>query len=622
MTKLMKLLFDWKFISLILLVIVIQIALLSVALQNGFTSDDWWLLFDYKVIAPSFGFLEKYIQTLQAVGVYHTYQITYVGILETLFKDNYYAYQITGLILKILATISLYPLLLVVFKRKMLAFLTTVLYGISYSSAGAMLFVCTGSDYLAIFFMNIFFLCYYYTFTLKNKSVFYLAVILLLLSFLSAPIRMYPLFAIVFLIEIIVWIKSRKYSYVITVFARLIKLFLPFFIISRIAPGLTGGQLDSMSSVFTFLSYGNYQLLLSPFAGIGYTFLTNDYWALIFGTVSLDNFTNYLFSLFRGPWIIYPLLAVAIGFLISKKPFLYGLYVITANLLFDIICYFFVTNLRGVNGPNVRYFIPGTIHAVFLGFFVVSVSISSVIIWLKNSRANILLLSLFAGPVFSSIFIWGIWMLKGDVLTFKEGVHWYMVIAALGTSLFLATLIVMVFDKLKLIINPYIKYIFIFFLFLVIIPIYVISNKEIKKTFSDLIETGSKAEDHEYTKNILLKFMKDFSEEKPVLFYFEPRNKRFYPVPLIIGFEETMHFRDWELKDGCIGIIIDENKLEKSVVMENGVKGFKTSSLCVKNYTEVNREEIFYKPENLIALRLEGRNVVDIKAEVLKKLQF
>lgn len=618
----MKLLLDWRFISLIFLVTVIQIALFNIVLQNGFTSDDWWLLFDYKVITPSFGFLEKYIQTLQAIGLYHTYQITYVGILESLFKGNYFAYQITGLILKILATASLYPLLLVIFKRKLLAFLTTLLYGISYSSAGALLFVCTGSDYLAIFFMNIFLLCYYYTFISKKRLLFYIAVILLFLSFLSAPIRMYPLLVIVFLIEIFAWIKSGKYSYFVTTISRLTRLFLPFFIISRIAPGLTGGQLDSMSSVFSFLSYGNYHLLLSPFAGIGYTFLTNDYWALVFGNVSFDNVTNYLFFLFRGPWIIYSFLAIAIGFLISKKPFLYGFYVIAANLLFDIICYFFVTNLRGVNGPNVRYFIPGTIHAVFLGFFVVSVSVSSIIIWLKNSRANILLLSLFAGPIFSSIFIWGIWMLKGDVLTFKEGVHWYMVTAAIGSSLFLATLMVLIFDKIKLIVNSNLKYILIFLLFFIIIPIYLISNKEIEKTFSGLISTGSKAEDHEYVKSILFSYMNDFSEEKPILFYLEPKDEKFYPVPFIIGFEETMHLRNREPVNGCVGVIFDKNILEKSVMIKNGIKGFNASSLCLKNYVEVSRPETFFRKEDLVALRLKGREVINIKEEVLKNLQF
>lgn len=612
----------WRFFLLVIIVSIIQLFLLGIIIQNGFTSDDWWLLFDYKTIGNGLGFLEKYILTLQVIGLYHTYQVTYVGILESLFKSNYSFYQIAGLVLKILATVSLYPLLLAVFKRKILAFLTTLLYGISYSSAGALLFVCTGSDYLAIFFMNIFLLYYYYSFISKKRLPFYLAIILLFFSFISAPIRMYPLLAIVFLIEIFAWIKSRRFCYFAVMISRLIGLFLPFFIIYRMAPGLTGGQLDSISSVFSFLFFGNYSLLLSPFSGIGYTFLTNNYWSLIFGNANFDNFKNYFLFLLHGPLVIYPVFAIAIGFLLTKKPLIYILGIVFANVTFEIISYFFITNLRGIGGLNVRYFVPNSIHAVFLGFFVVTISISSVIIWLKNHRSNILLLSLFAGPMFSSIFFWGIWMLRGDALTFKEGLHWYMVTATIGSSLFLASLMVLIFDKIKFIINPYLKYSLVILLFLIIIPIYSISNKEIKNTFSALIDTGSRAQDHEYMKNTLLSYIKNPLEEKPILFYFEPKNAKFYPISLIIGFEETMLFRNWELVNGCVGIIIDKNILEKSMTVKDGVKGFNMSSLCVKNSLEAGRFEVFYKPENLYAFRLQGKSMIDIKGEVLERLGF
>jgi hypothetical protein len=72
----MKSFFDWRFILVACLVIVAQVFLFSVVIQNGFTSDDWWLLFDYKTIGFGLGFIEKYIQTLRVVGLYHTYQVT------------------------------------------------------------------------------------------------------------------------------------------------------------------------------------------------------------------------------------------------------------------------------------------------------------------------------------------------------------------------------------------------------------------------------------------------------------------------------------------------------------------------------------------------------------------
>jgi hypothetical protein len=116
--------------------------------------------------------------------------------------------------------------------------------------------------------------------------------------------------------------------------------------------------------------------------------------------------------------------------------------------------------------------------------------------------------------------------------------------------------------------------------------------------------------------------MKTPSTEKLMLFYFETKNERFYPVPLIIGFEETMLLRDWELRNGCIGVIIDKNILEKSIIVKDGIKGFKATGLCVKDLFEASRPEILFTTENFTALRLEGKKVIDIKEEVLRGLGF
>lgn len=612
----------WEFVVLILIVTVIQFSLLKIVLQFGFTSDDWWILFEYKLLGRAVNFLDQYLLALKAQGLHHAYQIMYIGSLESLFKGNYQAYQITNIIFKILATISLYPLILIVFKRRLLAFLTTLLYGISYSSAGALLFVITGSDYLAIFFMHCFLLNYYYYFATKRKLLLYTATLLLFLSFMSAPIRMYPLLAIIVLIEVFVWIKSRKLLTFVASLSRLILLFLPFLIILLIAPGpIAEGHLNGPSIVLKLLFYGNYHLLLTPFAGLGYTFLTNDYWSLIFGNVTFDSFRDFLLFLLHGPVIIYSLLAILLGFLITKKPFFFILGIICTNLVFGIVSYFLITNIRGAVGPNVKVFNPISIYAIFFGFFVISVAFASLIVWLKN-KSNILLLSLFVGPIFSSVFFWGIWLIKGDVLNFKEGIHWYMVIAPIGTSLFLATLMILTFDRIRLIVNPYLKYTLVTFLFLIILPIYLISSKEINTTFENLLNIGYRASDQEEMKSKLLSYVKEPLDRKPTLFYFETQNQKFYPIPLLDGFGERMHFRDWEVVNGCVGLIYDKSTLEKSVVVKDGVKGFNVSSLCVENSYEAGRPEVFYKPENFYAFKLKDKDVIDIKERVLKDLKF
>ncbi len=618
----MKSLMRWKFFLIILIVVIIQFSLLSIIFHNGFTVEEWLLLFDYKTIGTGVNFLDKVFSVFHAKGIYTTNQVLYIGILESLFKGNYQAYHITNIIFKILATLSLYPLILIVFKRRLLAFLVTVLYAISYSSAGALQFVVKGSDYLAIFFMNICLITYYLSFKTKRKFLF-ITSILLFLAFLFSPIRIYPLLLIIIIVEVVIWIKLKGLVGLLFASLRLVILFSPFFIMMLFLHPSTSGYLNGPLIVYRFLTYGNYQLLLTPFAGLGYTFLTNDYWPLIFGQITFDSFRNFLLFLLHGSVIIYSILAILIGFLITKKPLFFILGIICVNVIFEILSYFLITHIRGTVGPNVKGFLPISTYAIFFGFFVISVAFSSLIIWLKSHRSNILLLSLFIGPIFSCVFLWGTWFIIGDILTYKEGIHWYLIIPPIGSSLFLASLMVIGFDKIKRIVNSYLKYTLIGFLFLIILFLYLISSREINTTFTDLLQTGYKASDQEQMKSKLLSYIKEPLDKNPALFYFEtPTNQTFYPIFLLVGFEQTMLFRNWEVINGCVGIIYDRSNLEKSVAVKDGVKGFQVSSLCVSNYLAVERREEFFRLDNFYAFMLKDREVIDITPEVLERLGF
>lgn len=612
----------WKFVLLILIITVIQFSLLKVVLQYGFTIEDPGVLFEYKIIGPDLTFLDKYLLTLRVAGLYNSYKIMYLGFLESLFKGNYQAYWLTGIFLKILATISLYPLISAIFKRKSLAFLTTLLYGISYSASGALYYIVLGSDYVAIFFMNVFLLSYYYYFATRKKLFLYTATILLFLSFMLSPPRMYPLFAFIFLIEVFVWIRSGKLLGFLTLLSRLILLLFPYLIVLHFFPGATNDQLKGPLTVFNFLSYGNYHLLLTPFAGLGYTFLTNDYWPLVFGPVTFDSFKSYLLFLLHGPVIIYSFLAILLGFLITKTPLFFILGIILVNLCFEMVSYFLITNTYGMVGPNFKSFLPVSIYAIFFGFFCLSVAFAGLIIWLKGHRLNILLPSLFIGPIFSSVFLWGLWFIKGEVLNFTEGIHWYLVIAPIGTSLFLASLMVLIFDRIRLTVNPYLKYVLIGFLFITILPLYLISAKEINTTFTYLLQTGYKASDQVQMKAKLLSYIKEPLDKNPALFYFETQEEPiFYPISLIVGFEAEMHYRNWELVNGCVGLIYDRDKLEKSVAVKDGVKGFNAASLCV-DPSGTTRPEMFYTPDNFYAFKLKDKDAIDITKNVLYELGF
>ncbi len=618
----------WLFVITVLLVVAIQFLLLKIILGFGLSSEDWLLIFDYQTIGGDRNFLDKLSTIFITEGIYSTTFILYIGVLESFLKDNYLAYQLMNITFKILATLSLFPLILIVFKRRLLAFLTTILYSISYSSAGALQFVVKGTDYLAIFFMNICLIMYYFTFNTKRKIFSLLTAVLMLLAFIFSPIRIYPFLLFIFLFEVIIWLKLKGLSGLIKVLSRLVVLFFPFILLSVILPNSTGGYLNGPLVVYKLLSYGNYQLLLTPFAGLGYTFLPNDYWP-IFGKLTLDNFKDYLIFLITGPIIIYSILTILLGFLISKGKTAYWfiLGVITTNIMFEIICYFLITNVRGMVGPNVKGFYEISTHAVFLSFYVISIAISSLILWFKN-KSKVLLPALFIGPIFAIVFLWGTWFIIGDNLTFKEGIHWYLIIPPIGSSLFLASLMVLVFDRVKEIVNRHLRMGLIICLFLSLLPIFLISQKEINQTFSYLLSIGYGASDIDGMKSKLLAQLKNPIDTNNALFYFETGDDLvtpplFYPVTVISGFEQKMHFdKNGKVVNGCVGIIIDKNTLKKSIAEENGIKGFKVSSLCVENFHATGAQEIFYTPDNLHALKLKDRNVVDIKASILKDLGF
>lgn len=615
---------DWRFILLILAVVVIQVSLLKIVLQFGFTAEEWWILLYYKLAEHIPGFLGKYFHTLQVGGVYHTYQIVYIGVLESFFKGNYPAYQITTIVLKILATISLYPLILKLFKRKLLAFLTVILYSMSFSSAGAFLYVCIGSDYAAIFVMNLFLLAYYgyhTAHTTKKRQLLFLSAVLLFISFMFSPIRMYPLLGLVLVIELFIWVLFKKSFTFKSSLGRLAVLFVPFLLLLIITFKSTGSNLSSPLVVFDFIFHGNYHLLLLPFAGLGYTFFTNEQWPY-FGSIAIESFKDYLLFLLRGPLTIYPILTIPLGLLIFRRKLLFSALIIIVNIIFQLVCYLLIINLIGQAGPYVKIFQIGSTNSVFFGFFVTTVAVASLVTWLKNKKSNLLFLAFAAGPIFSNLFFWGTWLLKGDVLNFKEGIHWYMVTAAIGSSLFLASLMVLIFDKIKKITNKSFKYVLVILLFLSLILIYLNSGKEINKTFESLLKTGYKASDQEYIRNILAANMKEPLDKNPALFYFEPNEEIFYPISMLYGFNEMMHIRDWKLVDGCTAYIYDQKILEESVTIKDGIKGFHLVSLCIKNSREIERPDAFYTVDNFYAFRLKDKNIINIKQDVLNHLGF
>lgn len=231
-----------------IVIVIIHVLLVQGIPVIGFTFDDWSLLFSFKILGPNP--FSQIINVWENTGVYTTHQIYYIGILNLIFDQNYNAFWIINLFFKILATLSVYPVVQIIFKRKMLALLTMFLFAINSASFGALEYIVKGIDYLAIAVINIFFINYYYlihnhVWKLRKKIPqiiiikFFLYTILiffLILVIKSSPIQSFPILIFIPIIEAIAYLKRPLKRKLLFMVVRFILIYTPFLLFYKLNP--------------------------------------------------------------------------------------------------------------------------------------------------------------------------------------------------------------------------------------------------------------------------------------------------------------------------------------------------------------------------------------------------
>lgn len=124
------------FITLVFFVVFSQIILLKPIVGQGLTNEDYVGLYAVRVSKDTI--FSSPVSYWMKVGIHDATHNLYIAFLDLLFGENYNMYLYTSIFIKIVATLLLYPLILLLTKNKLLAFISTFLYGISYSSAGAL----------------------------------------------------------------------------------------------------------------------------------------------------------------------------------------------------------------------------------------------------------------------------------------------------------------------------------------------------------------------------------------------------------------------------------------------------------------------------------------------------
>lgn len=623
------------FLFLFIAVIFLEGLVFSNQLNYGFRDVDWQVLYYFKLFGNLS--LDHLFGEIKILGVYVP-ESYYVGLLVKIIGLNFVHLHLITHLLKILSTISLFLLILKIFKNKLLAFISSLIYAISYTHAGTLFQLSSGGYFLAIISMNLFLLSYYSLVKKFTSKVLISMIFLFYLTFLLKPERMYPLIPLIILIEVFILItrkfkpdfttNSLKRILIISLFFLLFYFIYHSLFTNEIPAGFSPNQffLGTNIKIKSILN-GNMQLLIEPFASLGSIFLYGDYLKIL-GQLNFQTFPLFIFSLLLGPILRLGLITLAFLSINGKNhlKLLFG--ILLALFIFGLIIYQLNINWQNLNISTRIHFDPNFVALPsILGFYVLNLGYILFTIWLKTKDK--ILISPILGLAFSILFIILTWI-SSDILLIFMGPHRYLSIPSIGISIFISGLLVITFNKLKQI--KYTKQ-FSWIIFLLLVPLFIINYQIANKFFdSELNFAGVRGIDQTRMKNKLRLLMGEIDTQDKSLFYFDETQDRDNAYSnegtVLAGFEYWMRFN----KDGTLnnlptpGIIRSTRQcpehahlncikvLADGLGIESGNKG-----IWYKDFLRDNIPN-FYKLNNFHAYRFVNKDIIDIREEVLREL--
>lgn len=612
------------FIVLLFIVPLIQFSLLRSQLNYGLSTDDVAMLSEFKFLGDNpFG---KILTVWNRFGPHFTSPIYTIGILSILFDSNYHNYYFSVLLLKIISSLTLYPLILIITRKQMLAFLAVIIYSIHYSPVGSLEMVVRTQDFLAISVMNIFLALYVYTIEKEKRSIWWLGFIslILILCFAINPIRIFPILSFILFIEGFFVIRSINFSYTENLLRkfnsiqlkRTTLLFAPYVLLFLYSRGFIFGEIQpAFVPTLQRIVEGNWQLLLSPLASLGSMFFMENKWG-IFGMPTMYNLVSSLTIYFS----LLILLFLPIFLVISKQPRELMIRVFVLYPFSNILIFISLAHWQTIDLYNrINFDFARMLPPVLFGNFILILTYCFWKEWTKDMRDRIWFI-LWISPVFSLLFIVQTW----PFVNYFTGIQGYLTVPAIGTSTFIATLIYIIYIKLKAKFN-YIGNTVFLFVFLSIIPMYQVSSQLINQYLISHLESGMKASDQLMMRDKLKLHLSKFSYEGPSIFYFDShedeRNGTFYQTTMLNEFHNWMKIYDPLINSRCLIPlkINDKTELLKRKIITDKQKGFK---LFYSEYPVKCSGSTFVSIDNFYAFKLKNKEILDIKPQIMKELGF
>ncbi len=623
------------FTVLILVVFFSQILILRPIIGQGMTNEDYAGL--YEVRTYNDRFFTDPVGMWEKIGTHNAAHDFYLAILGKLFGENYTSYLYATIFFKIIATLLVYPLILLISKNKLLAFLSALLYGFSYPSTGALYLYVVGNEYLGVALMNLFLIMYYLTIQKTGALLLVLTSLSVTLAYLASSIRIYPVFLIILMIELFIVLRN-KFSGIFASVFRMLAVFLPTILISLSNLGNSGADAYGLAGLPDFLKLitnGNWFLLLNPLWGLGYLFLPAAN-LNIFTPINIASLSSYLISLFHTPVAIFAVVSAFLSFAIASRSMRFFIVLMSIDLLLDIAIFILYTHHFGIS-PNLRQEYSGPsftagLYAGILGGFVISISITCLLEWYLSGRKNNLLFLSFIAPFISMLFIISQWVFTRQYYMYQEGIHRYFVIPAIGAYIFVASLMTLALRSKR---NE--RTLFALIAVFILFQVFNISKNEIAQVFYGKRNSGKELQVQRLMQDQMLSYIPKDKIKDDLIIFFKFKS----PTGNANQWEDTFDWRDLSLwfhvrrsyltnrsVYGCVAVTWDYQEMQKMAETQAGIKGFLYQSggnkeeRCLHDGVGYSMDGKLINIDNFYAFEVDGLNVVDITKQVESKIVF
>lgn len=577
------------------ILLIITVTLLGFfALKDTFLltlfGDDWLVFWRYNfhLGAPSSGEFNYLTYFLTVYGP----EDMSLGIFEPLFHYNSLPYYTISFILRILAALSLYPLVYYLTKSKLTGFIASIFLATTFIGIETTNWVFNMPSYLAIVTFNIFLTIFITRNKLTPKKAFLMA-LFFYLTFIIQPIRMTGLPLIIFFIALFWFIEKRSLSTIKQILFRLGLLVIAFLCVKY------GGQslgtstemiqrvLTGISVIAHALSAGNPSILMHPFIIIGSLFIPDILWNSIlpFSGGSL------FFQIFLPLFITYIVLVSLIHKAIHKKNHNYLFFI--ANIALATIWTLLV---RFIHKQDLTAFgDPFQLGTSILGGYFFILTISLICKFFGKQQSLLFFLSLII-TTFSFLMPW--FFGPTGYLTTS---HRYLILTGVGVAIFWAS-ITYLFIRSKLI-----------YLFIpVLIAVFYLQIQANHIFFQNLVATRGNNISNNIWSQITQELPNIKKEKYPLVFYFEGDQKNSSTINEVITFGFPPHIAL------IYDIYHDDNRIPIPVV------DYKELQAIVKTGKPLNaygRKQQPLPVDHIYAFKLEGKEkIVNITERIRKEL--